>query len=549
MDPVSEPSAGDPGGRRIAGRYVLTGKLGSGAMGTVWSGYDEVLRRRVAVKELKVPLGIPDSEALEMRERMLREARALGGLSHPNVITVYDVVDVDGDPVVVMELVPSRNLATLIAEQGKLTVEQAAVVGFAMAAALREAHRAGITHRDVKPGNVLIGHDGRIKLTDFGIARNVADAPMTSAGLVLGSPAYIAPEVAAGKPVTPAADLWGLGATLFAAVEGRPPYDAGGDPVATITEVVDGPVPQPTVGGPVGEVIRGLMQKDPEQRLSLDQVRSRLRPLVPATDDPLFPGSPDAPTVASRAVASLPPMPGTSAAPSVERTGHATGFVATPNAPLAADPGPLPPELRVSTRPAFSPAPHLDADHRPSALAALGLVLAGAAVALAGIGIGWTGVRLAAGQSPLSTMTVTTAQVQLRIHNDPATGCTFPVPADWVEETTPEAENVVALFVSPDRREALTVDRIPSFDAALEALAGAPGVQAVETGWIDPGKAGEVVVRTDTNGMERTSWMRVVQGTDGAWRLWLTVPSGAHESTTEDLFSTIANGFTIPTAS
>ncbi|MDN5932238.1 MAG: serine/threonine protein kinase, partial [Pseudonocardia sp.] len=206
-------------------------------MGTVWAAYDEVLRRRVAVKELKVPLGVPDQEALDMRERILREARAVGGLSHPNVITVFDVVDAGGEPVVVLELVPSRNLAEMISDHGALTVAQAAVVGYATAGGLRAAHRAGITHRDVKPGNVLIADDGRVKLTDFGIARNVADAPMTSAGLVLGSPAYIAPEVAAGQPVTPAADLWGLGATLYAAVEGRPPYDVGGDPVQTITEV------------------------------------------------------------------------------------------------------------------------------------------------------------------------------------------------------------------------------------------------------------------------------------------------------------------------
>ena len=167
--------------RLIGGRYRLSVQLGSGAMGTVWSGYDEVLRRRVAVKELKVPPGVPQREAMAMRERMLREARALGGLSHPNVITVYDVVDAGGEPMVVLEMVPSRNLATLISEQGVLSTAQAAVVGFATSAALRAAHRAGITHRDVKPGNVLVAHDGQVKLTDFGIARNVADAPMTTA--------------------------------------------------------------------------------------------------------------------------------------------------------------------------------------------------------------------------------------------------------------------------------------------------------------------------------------------------------------------------------
>jgi serine/threonine protein kinase len=368
---------GDDQQRLIGGRYRLSVQLGSGAMGTVWSGYDEVLRRRVAVKELKVPPGVPQREALAMRERMLREARALGGLSHPNVITVYDVVDVGGEPMVVLEMVPSRNLATLISEQGVLSTAQAAVVGFATAAALRAAHRAGITHRDVKPGNVLVAHDGQVKLTDFGIARNVADAPMTTAGLVLGSPAYIAPEVAAGQPVTPAADLWGLGATLFAALEGRPPYDVRGDPVSTITEVVDGEVPRPKSGGPVSEVIAALMVKDPAQRLSLGEVRRRLRPLIGDPDDPLYPGSPDAPTMAARYRVSparggggasgsggsgpagrgpgssggtgpkASPPRGVAAVPAGPLPGSVGPAAPVPATPLAAAPGPLPDALRV----------------------------------------------------------------------------------------------------------------------------------------------------------------------------------------------------------
>ena len=295
------PSTENDQERLVGGRYLLSSELGSGAMGTVWSGYDNVLQRRVAVKELKVPPGVPEQEARDLRERIMREARALGGLSHPNVITVFDVVVDDGQPVVVLELVPSRNLATMIGENGALTAGQAAVVGFATAGGLRAAHRAGITHRDVKPGNVLIADDGRVKLTDFGIARNSADAPMTSVGLVLGSPAYIAPEVAAGQPVTPAADLWGLGATLFAAVEGRPPYDVHGDPVSTITEVVDGEVPRPRGSGPVVDVIAALMVKDPARRMPLEEVRQRLRPLIDDPDDPLYPGSPDAPTMEAAA--------------------------------------------------------------------------------------------------------------------------------------------------------------------------------------------------------------------------------------------------------
>ena len=484
--------------RLIGGRYRLSVQLGSGAMGTVWSGYDEVLRRRVAVKELKVPPGVPQREAMAMRERMLREARALGGLSHPNVITVYDVVDAGGEPMVVLEMVPSRNLATLISEQGVLTTAQAAVVGFATSAALRAAHRAGITHRDVKPGNVLVAHDGQVKLTDFGIARNVADAPMTTAGLVLGSPAYIAPEVAAGQPVTPAADLWGLGATLFAAVEGRPPYDVRGDPVSTITEVVDGEVPRPSAGGPVADVIAALMVKEPAKRMSLGEVRRRLRPLIGDPDDPLYPGSPDAPTMAAtyrvpqgsrggaassggsgpagrRSAPPVTPPPGVPAAPVTSSVPPAPA--ASPA--LAASPGPLPEALRapapaMPARPATSPddvqteirsaAPHPPAAARTSSRTAAGLVAAGAAVVLAGLLGGWAVTRAVSGQSPLTTVTVASDAAALRAHTDDL-GFTAQVPQDWSERRDDRSVS----FVSPDGSEELTVARAASAAEVMSA--------------------------------------------------------------------------------
>jgi serine/threonine protein kinase len=170
-------------------------------MGTVWSAYDEFLHRPVAVKEVLLPPGVPASQADELRERTLREARAIAVLSHPNVIILHDVARENGEPFVVMELLPSRSLAHLLRDHGPLSVEQAAAVGNAVAAALEAAHAAGITHRDVKPGNVLVAADGRIKLTDFGIARNVSEATMTRTGMMLGSPAYIAPEVASGGAV------------------------------------------------------------------------------------------------------------------------------------------------------------------------------------------------------------------------------------------------------------------------------------------------------------------------------------------------------------
>lgn len=526
---------GDAPQRRIGGRYLLSNKLGSGAMGTVWAAYDEVLRRRVAVKELRVPLGVPDQEAFDMRERILREARAVGGLSHPNVITVFDVVDAGGEPVVVLELVPSRNLAEMISEQGALSMVQAAVVGYATAGGLRAAHRAGITHRDVKPGNVLIADDGRVKLTDFGIARNVADAPMTSAGLVLGSPAYIAPEVAAGQAVTPAADLWGLGATLFAAVEGRPPYDVGGDPVQTITEVVDGDVPRIRGGGPVAEVIAALMVKDPDARMPLDEVRLRLRPLISDPDDPMYPGSPDAPTLSSFVT------PEASAeAPSAPRDSMALPRAA----PLASAPGPLPgprapaPAPSRPVRPAPRPAPTASGPSAPNAVA---LVVAGALVVLLGVAAGWSITRMIGGQSPLSSITVTSARAELVAHLD-RLGFDVDVPRGWTEfpYAPVDAEPVVA-FVGPDGTEELTVTRAGSADAAVAALTVQQlGVDSVTDPQVDGDRVRYGTVR---DGQERASWVQLVPIADGVWVVRLTVPGDRDESATTALFDVLVDGF------
>ncbi len=524
--------------RRIGGRYALSGLLGAGAMGTVWSGFDEVLQRRVAVKELKVPPGVPSHEAAEARERIMREARALGGLSHPNIITVFDVVDVDGEPMVVMELVPSRNLATMISDHGTLTMSQVAVVGFATAGGLRAAHRSGITHRDVKPGNVLIADDGRVKLTDFGIARNVADAPMTSAGLVLGSPAYIAPEVAMGKAVTPAADLWGLGATLFAAVEGRPPYDVGGDPVATITEVVDGDVPRPRGAGPVVDVIAALMRKEPEARMHLEEVRQRLRPLIDDPDDPVYPGSPDAPTIGAGLHVPAP-------APRTEISGprkaplppNPTGARAPVGAaPLASSPGPLPgPPVRAPSATRTGRAPAVPPPHPTvTGIAAAGYVLAGAAVVLAGVLGGWTVTRLLGGQSPETTLNVTSASTELAQHTDQL-GFSIPVPDSWTAfpHAPVDGEPSVS-FVSPDGSEELTVQRAASTEAGQEV----PGV--LQDGPTETSDGAYQLLYSDD---ERTSWRHVEPAGKGAWTVTLTVPQRAAGDNSADLFQLLADGF------
>ncbi|WP_226369960.1 serine/threonine-protein kinase [Pseudonocardia oceani] len=562
------------GQRRIGGRYLLSGKIGSGAMGTVWAGYDEVLRRRVAVKELRVPIGVGDQEALDMRERILREARAVGGLSHPNVITVFDVVEADGEPVVVLELVPSRNLAEMISDHGALSVAQAAVVGYATAGGLRAAHRAGITHRDVKPGNVLVADDGRVKLTDFGIARNIADAPMTSVGLVLGSPAYIAPEVAAGQPVTPAADLWGLGATLFAAVEGRPPYDVGGDPVQTITEVVDGDVPRSRAGGPVSEVIAALMVKEPSARMPLDEVRIRLRPLISDPDDPLYPGSPDAPTLAAFVTPPLD-LPPPAELPEPSRSSGSLE-VRPPSQPalLAADPGPLPgpppgrsggmrPDLPVPLRPDTLRPDTLRPDRGPqrpprpparppaaarpfaeptSTLQSVALVIAGALVVLLGAAAGWAVTRMIGGQSPFDTVTVTSAGTGLIAHLDPL-GFDADVPAGWTQFDHERLDGSrSASFISPDGTEEFTVERAESRDAALAGLtADRLGVDTLERTELADDR---LTYRTDRDGQQRATWLALVPADgDAVWVARLTVPGERGEGTAQALFDVLMAGF------
>ena len=532
-------------------------------MGTVWSGFDEVLHRRVALKELKIPDGIPAGEKLELRERIMREARALAGLSHPNVVTVFDVLDSGGDePLVVMELVPSKNLAAAITELGRLDAAQAGVVGHGTAAALRAAHRAGITHRDVKPGNVLISDDGRIKLTDFGIARNESDAPMTSAGLVLGSPAYIAPEVAAGQPVTPVADLWGLGATLWAAVEGRPPYDVDGDPVRTITEVVDGPVPAPTVTGPLAEVIAGLMVKEPSGRMPLDEVRARLRPLLADPDDPIFPGSPDVPTVMARVPAPTGPAPAPTPAPPrvaappppgpVGPTGTGaygrvpvTDPVPAPAAPPAGPPRPR--QARPSSRGA---APARTAAAGPTTvLGAVPLVLSGALIVLLGALAGFAGVRALAGQEPLSTVTVATDRSLRTTYPDPL-GFTVPVPDGWTQFRSPAPDgSVVVRFVSPDGRQELSVRAATSVRAVTDALTPeALGVDPVEAGPVEqlPDGSSQVALTTGSGSAQRSTLMRIIPGRDqldGVWVLQLPSPAGRAEDAVAGLFDAIGSGF------
>ena len=253
-------------GRVVAGRYRLLDRAGQGAMGTVWRARDLVLTRDVAVKQVRLPEMMTAQEREILRERTLREARVSAKLSHPGVVTVHDVIEADGSPWIVMELVAARSLEQVLAEDGPLPPHYAAETGVMLLGALAAAHAAGIVHRDVKPANVLVTPDGRAVLTDFGIATLDGDPGLTQAGMVMGTPGFCAPERIRGEPASPASDLWSLGATLYAAVEGRGPFDGAGTPMAVLASIVHSDPPPTRSAGPLGTVISALLNKDPARR-------------------------------------------------------------------------------------------------------------------------------------------------------------------------------------------------------------------------------------------------------------------------------------------
>ncbi|MET7945682.1 protein kinase [Micromonospora sp. NPDC005324] len=260
----------------VADRYRLLSPLGQGGMGRVWKARDEVLHRDVAIKELVPPPGLTDEERREMRERSLREARAIARLNNANVVRIFDVLRTDGDPWIVMEYVASKSLQDTLAEDGPVSVARTVEIGLGVLGALSAAHKAGVMHRDVKPGNVLLGDDGRVVLTDFGLATIPGDPNVTRTGMVLGSPAYISPERARDGTAGPEADLWSLGATLYAAVEGKSPY-ARPSAIGTLAALATEPIPPPKNAGPLKAVLNGLLRKDPNERITAEVAERLLR--------------------------------------------------------------------------------------------------------------------------------------------------------------------------------------------------------------------------------------------------------------------------------
>ncbi|WP_329351385.1 serine/threonine protein kinase [Streptomyces sp. NBC_01261] len=284
----------DPGTERvIAGRYRLLSPLGEGGMGTVWRARDEVLQREVAVKEVRAPGGLASDDVERMYARLEREAWAAARVANRNVVTVYDVATEDGRPWIVMELVRGMSLADLLDAEGPLTPQRTAHIGAEVLAALRAAHDAGVLHRDVKPANVLMSNDGRVVLTDFGIAMVEGSSALTMTGEVIGSPEFLAPERALARTPGPESDLWALGVLLYAAVEGHSPFRQN-TPLSTLRAIVDEELPTPLLAGPLAPVIEGLLRKDPAERMSAEQAEQDLR-LVAAGGTPRASTAPTTP--------------------------------------------------------------------------------------------------------------------------------------------------------------------------------------------------------------------------------------------------------------
>jgi tRNA A-37 threonylcarbamoyl transferase component Bud32 len=271
-------------GRVIAGRYRLQDPIGRGAMGTVWRAWDEILDREVAVKELRIRDSLTADERSRAHQRTHREARTAARLSHPGVVTVFDVAEEDGRPWIIMELVEARSLDQIISRDGPLPPQRAAEAGRQLLAALAAAHAAGVLHRDVKPSNVLLAEGGRAVLTDFGIATFEGDPGLTQTGMVMGSPGFTAPERIRGNPATPASDLWSLGATLYAAVEGHGPFERLGGAITTMSAIINEDPPSAPSAAALAPVIDALLRRNPADR-------------------------PDAATAARMLGAALPPAP------------------------------------------------------------------------------------------------------------------------------------------------------------------------------------------------------------------------------------------------
>ncbi|WP_209441393.1 serine/threonine-protein kinase [Amycolatopsis vancoresmycina] len=264
----------------IAGHYRLVEHIGSGAMGVVWRATDVRLERTVAIKQILPQPGVSETERDNMRQRAMREAKNAARFQHPNAIVVFDIAEHNGDPCLVMEYLNGPSLSTILAEEGTLPLGRVARIGEQVASALVAAHRAGIVHRDVKPGNILIDETGTAKITDFGISRAAGDMTLTATGLIGGTPAYLAPELARGADPVPSSDVFALGATLYQAIEGTTPYGNTTNQLALLYAAANGQINPPVQAGAATALLMSLLRSEPGERPSMAEARERLAALA-----------------------------------------------------------------------------------------------------------------------------------------------------------------------------------------------------------------------------------------------------------------------------
>jgi hypothetical protein len=328
---TSPDPAPDSQAERIGNRYRLEERIGAGAMGAVWRGTDELLNRTVAVKELIVAgapaVGHGADAAEESRQRLLREGRIGARLQHAHVIGMFDVVVHDDRPWLVMEYLPSRSLAAVLAEKGPMEPKDAAAIGRQVADGLAAAHAAGVIHRDIKPGNILLAEDGRAKISDFGVSRAVDDVQLTRTGMIAGTPAFLAPEVARGQDPTSKSDVFALGATLYAAVEGEPPFGLDDNPYALLHKVATGQVRPPQQAGPLTALLMRLLANDPVDRPTASEAREALAAIaaggsaagLAATTPPAAPATVVESPPAAAGPRTLTDLPAAAAAPATPK--------------------------------------------------------------------------------------------------------------------------------------------------------------------------------------------------------------------------------------
>jgi len=272
-------------GRVIAGRYRLEAPIGRGAMGVVWRARDQLLDRDVAIKEVQIADTLTEEERATAFQRTLREAKTAARLNHPAVVTVYDVAEDGGRPWIVMQLVHAQSLDQVLATSGPLSPRRAADIARQLLSALSVAHAAGVMHRDVKPSNVLLGRDDRAVLTDFGIATFQDDPKLTQTGMVMGSPGFTAPERIRGEDASPASDLWSLGATIYAAVEGHGPFDKRGGAITTMSAIINEEAPEAPTAGALGPVIAALLRREPADRPDASAAARMITDVLPRLPD------------------------------------------------------------------------------------------------------------------------------------------------------------------------------------------------------------------------------------------------------------------------